>query len=293
MSDQPVIALHLGVHKTATTYIQSRFYNSREILKENGISYIPLSELRNLVTAKINQDSFSSGNIFESIQPYLNCERLLISDENILGGTNQPKNNKIYSNTKERIKKLLDAFDGLEIEIFITLRSYVPYFISRYAESLRHFPFMDFKNYYRDVDFGSISWLEVIDALKEPGLKKITVTDFNELFYNEQAYLELLTGKKGLALESADDNPSIRRAKFSRQGYEVVKHYARHYAPGSTKKIMRIIDTTHQEVPVTPFMPFSTERQKKMDERFASELSILDTDHDGLITVTSFGKILP
>jgi hypothetical protein len=290
LSSLPVIGLHLGVHKTATTYIQSRFYNSRELLSDNSISYIPLGEVRNLLTSKINQEEFSERDILEAIRPYVSGERLLISDENIIGGTNKPKNNKIYPNARSRVEKLLNALPDYEVEIFITLRSYAGYFISRYAESLRHFPFQDFDHYYNTLDFDTASWLDVIEDIKAAGARKITVTDFGEMFNNENAYFDMLLGQQGLVLESADDNPATRRTKFSQQGYEVVRYFADHYSPGSTKKIMRIIDGTHQETPVTPFMPFTEEQQMALNKRYASEIEALKNGSSDRVTVASFAK---
>lgn len=284
---RPVIALHLGVHKTATTYIQSRLSNSREILKENGIAYIPLEETRNLITAKISDES-EPQKLLESLRPYMEYDRLILSDENIIGGTNKPKRNKIYPNARMRVGRILTAFLGYDIEIYITLRNYVDYFVSRYAESLRHFPFMDFDSYHREIDFSTVSWLQLIDSVRSAGATKLTITDFGELFRDEQAYFDLLVGTPGIVLESADNNPATRRAKFSQQGYDVVKYFAQHFSPGSAKKIMRMIDHTHQETAVTPFMPFDKEQSSVMTERYSNEIAMLRENSDVSVTVTSF-----
>lgn len=282
------ISLHLGVHKTATTYIQSRLYNSRDLLSENGVLYIPLGEIRELVTTRLNKKKYSSQDILESLKPYMECDHLVLSDENILGGTNKPINGSIYQNAQRRLKRLLTALDGYDVDVFITLRDYPDYFVSRYAEFLRHFPFIGFEDYYQDVDFESVSWLEVIDSIKTAGSRKIIITDFKVLFDNEQAYLDQMLGQRGIILESADDKSSVRRAKFTQQGYEVIKFYAKNYSPGSAKKIMHIIGSSHQETPKTVFMPFSEEQREQLSTRYLEELATLNQGADDSVMLSVF-----
>jgi hypothetical protein len=281
---KPIVALHLGAHKTATTYMQSRLYKSREVLRENGIAYIPLEDLRSLVTTKLNQ-SVAPSTLAECLRPYLACDRLILSDENILGGTNKPIHNSMYSNAKRRVEILLAALSDFDVSIFITVRSYADYFVSRYAEFLRHHPFMAFERYYKDIDFETVSWLDVIGQVKMAGAKSITISAFENTFEDEQAYLDLLLGKQGIVIESADDSPAIRRSKFSQQGYEIIKCYAEKYAVGSINKLMWVLDNNRQETQATTFMPFSEKQQLRLSDRYAAELAFL-LNCDGTVNVS-------
>jgi hypothetical protein len=292
-SQKPTIRLHLGVHKTATTHIQSRLYNSRELLKQQGISYIGLNEVRQRVTSKLNEDRFGADDITEALQPFMNYDYLLLSDENIIGGTNKPKSNSFYPDARQRLEKLLRALTGHEIWVYLSIRSYIPYFISRYAESLRHFRFHDFDRYYEQVDFEAISWKDLIADIQAAGVHQVTVADFKSQLEREEAYLAMLTGGRGIALAAADENPSIRRARFSQQGYEVVRYFAWLYGPSSTKKIMAVLDNTRQETRATPFMPFSEEQQTALSNRYNLELNELRDIRGAVASLAFFDPFSP
>ncbi len=273
MPDFPTIALHLGVHKTATTYFQSRLSNSKEALAENRIAYIPLGQLRQSVTAKLDDDDFSREKMLAAISAYMDCDRLVLSDENLIGGVFKPNNNLIYDGVAQRLKKLLSLLSGFQVEIFITLRSYPEYFISRYTESLRHFKFFSFERYYENIDFESVTWVDVVESLKEAGAKDITISDFKTIFADENAYFNKLLKKDNLCIKTALDSPSIRRPKISKEAYNVVKCYGNNYSRASIAKLMNLLDNTPQKTTATEFMPFTEEQIKNFAGRYANELA--------------------
>ena len=47
------IVLHIGVHKTATTYLQAILEASRDRLGAEGIGYVTLEEMRSGITARV------------------------------------------------------------------------------------------------------------------------------------------------------------------------------------------------------------------------------------------------
>lgn len=278
MSYLPTIALHLGVHKTATTYLQSRLQNSIEILKENGIGHIPLVSLRRAVTTRLDDEQFSTQQLLDLFQPYLSCERLILSDENLIGGTFKPNSELIYEDAGRRLKKLLSLLGEFHVELFITLRNYPDYFVSRYTESLRHYRFFSFEQYYKSVDFESVTWLDVIASLKEAGAGSIIVSDFGDIFADEQDYFYPLFQKENIVLNAATDNPTIRRSKLSKEAYDVVKCYGNRYSKHSINKLMNLLDNARQESPATAFMPFTDQQIQAFSERYAHELVLLKSN---------------
>lgn len=275
MSHLPTIALHLGVHKTATTYLQSRLYKSTKVLSENGIAHIPLTRLRDSVTSKLDNDHFSSTEMLNIIKPYLGCERLILSDENFIGGVFKPKTNLIYEGATRRLTKLLSLLSEFQVEIFITLRNYPEYFVSRYTESLRHFKFFNFEQYYKNIDFESVTWMDVIKSIEEAGAEDITVSDFGDIFADEKEYIDRLLNKDNIVLKAADDNPTIRRSKISKEAYDVIKCYGNKYSKSSITKLMNMLDNTPQNSPITEFMPFTENQIKAFAERYTNELAML------------------
>jgi hypothetical protein len=279
------LALHLGVHKTATTHIQSRLLNSRDALRKDGIGYVKLGRLRRTLTEKLGRRDFSAREVIADLKGDLECDRLILSDENILGGPNRPADNRIYPHAQARVAKVLETFAAYEVEIYVTLRDYPDYFASRYAEALRHYPFCTFDEYYAGIDFGTVAWKDLLDALIAAGARSITVSAYDRIFEDERAYLELLLGGSGVALAEADSRPQVRRTKFSAEGFEVIRAYAQHYPADSVKEMVRFLDAIAQQTPATAFMPFDQGQRDRLRARYAAEMDALRASADARISV--------
>lgn len=270
--DNQKIILHLGVHKTATTHIQQRLYNSIDILNKYNIGYIGLNEIRKIITSKLGSNNLPKKEILHSLKAHGEYQTLIISDENILGGTDKPLNNMFYPDVIERLKQVLSLFEGKELVVYITLRNYVDYYISRYAESLRHFGYLDFDKYYEDLDFASVGWIDLIEQIQKAGIDNINITLFEDIFKNEQKYFDFLVGVPGIKYRDTDNNPHIRRSKFSNEGYRLIKFYANNYSKQSIRKILNLIDNNPQTEKFTPFMPFSNFEQKILNNKYKQDI---------------------
>src|SRR5690606_35555885 len=184
-----------------------------EKLLNHGIQYIGLGQLREIMTSKLG-GGHAASDIMTALTPYMNAEKLVISDENILGGTDMPESKKLYSGAGSRLKILLSALHQYEITAHITLRDYADYLISRYCESLRHYKFRNFNGYYKNTDFSTISWLDLLDDIRKAGCKNLIVSDFNYAIRNNDDYFSRMLGVD-FQLEEANDGAATRRSKMS------------------------------------------------------------------------------
>lgn len=271
----PTVILHLGVHKTATTYTQSRLWNSKDELASSGVNYIRLAELRARLTSKLGGSQFTSQDVFNVLYPYLNCKRLIISDENILGGTDAPRKEKLYPKAKWKVEKLLSGLEGFDVVIFLTLRNYPEYLVSRYSESLRHFKFICFNEYMSNLKRENISWLPLLEDLAGTGCK-IYVNDFSYVIKGE-SYLQHLVGKK-IKLEEASQGSKIKRSKITQEAYEIAKFYAETYSDTTVRKLINLMDNHPQEKKATPFMPFSEQEMESLSLRYRQDLEVINED---------------
>lgn len=279
------VAIHIGAHKTGTTHIQSRLLNSRDMLKKQGIGYVPYRVVRRTLTAGLGRRDYSAREVIAGLKGHFDCDRLILSDEDILGRLTLPADNRIYARARARVAKVLDTFAAYEVEIYVTLRDYAPYFVSRYAEALRHFPFCTFEEYYADIDFSTVTWKDLLDALIDAGARTVAVSEYGRIFEDERAYHELLLGGARVALAEADARPEVRRTKFSAEAFEVIRAYARHYPADTVREVARLLDGMAQVTPVTAFMPFDELQRVKLDARYAAEMDALRSGADARIAV--------
>lgn len=265
------LLLHLGVHKTATTHFQSRLFNSISSLQEVGVSYLGLEQTRKLITSKL----FWEGEIEKKLCNFFNQNEFsLISDENIIGGTDKIKNELIYSDVVNRLKSLLDKLPVDLFAVHLTIRDPESYLISRYCEYLRHYRFMSVSEYFDNFSLKSFSWLPLIHAIEMAAGKKVQVTLFEDIFNDENAYLKKLTSVD-INFAKASEGASIRRSKISLESYRILEHLADHYPRHMTQRLVNMMDNNQQRTKSNPLEPFSPELSRILKENYEADKKAL------------------
>lgn len=270
MASRPVVALHVGAHKTATTYIQSRLLNSQDVLNSAGISIVPTGQFRKRITSQVLNSDFAPVQLSRLLEEYAGYKRVIISDENLLGV--RPNTNRLYPRARQRLEAILPAFEGYTVEVFVTLRSYPDYLVSFYTEYLRNNRFIRFERFYKQIDFNTVTWLDLLEDIRVTGFETLRISDFSTFFDAEQQYFDALLGTKGISLSPADNTPAVRRTKLTQQGYDALQLFAQKYALGSAQQPMSVIDSTEQETPATPFMPIPEAQRVEMETRYKTEM---------------------
>lgn len=161
------IKLHLGAHKTATTYLQTLLKDNLELLSQAGISYIPLEDMRKHFMPALFHDKDTVDQC--SLSEWLSNkaapnEVLIMSEENLIGWPSELKQ-KLYNNAETRLKAFKQSIgDHAVSDIYITIRDFAPFFQSCYLESQRNnnFP-LEAVNYQY---LSRFSWLSLIASIE-------------------------------------------------------------------------------------------------------------------------------
>lgn len=187
------INLHLGIHKTATTYQQDQLKLSKSFILENhGVEYIPLTIMRQGITKAIrNDDSVTIKNI---LSPYTNSEKLIISDENITGSAQEVITGKIYQNTSGIIEKIRSSFPNARIEVFISIRNPCDFLASIYCEYLRHNRFIKFEQFIKKTGPDFFDWVNLFtNTFKAHSDIQFHILDFDNYEKNKDEHIKLLS----------------------------------------------------------------------------------------------------
>jgi len=138
-------ALHLGAHKTATTFIQRRLDQEQGRLRAQGVAFFGPPELRQhdvirFPTPKMVQDGAAAEVQAATAAAYArivgdavddSIHRVLISEENILGSSRlNLRRACLYPALPARLACLPDAWGQRDAEIFLGLRDYASFFAS-------------------------------------------------------------------------------------------------------------------------------------------------------------------
>ncbi|MEM6586701.1 MAG: hypothetical protein AAF692_13195 [Pseudomonadota bacterium] len=231
MSDR-VIRLHVGAHKTATTYIQDTLACNRDASAGAGVAYWPRETVRPLVNAMIRQRKEAPRSTLARAKAYFSPSEndpvarlrdlfsgrfdVTISDENLLGEAKDSFEEALYLNARAQLITLKAALPETRLEILVALRSYDAFLSSLYAETLRNGAMIrpeDAKSAQARV---AGEWPRLIAEIRDtfPNAR-LVVWRYEDFGHLENDILARLSGLDGASLNKRDSaqatlNPSIK-----------------------------------------------------------------------------------
>ncbi len=186
--------LHIGAHKTATTYLQKKLAINMELLDKHGIYYLPLEILRRNFTSML-QDK-PSNEVAAKLVAAAKTGDVIVSDENIAGVPGDlVRSGAYYPQISERLALASEILGNDRPEIFMAMREYSSFAVSMYCEYIRHRDFLPFDEYFEIYKASGFSWRKVISDIRKgvPGAK-IVLWDFSRFSKIENKIFAEMTG---------------------------------------------------------------------------------------------------
>lgn len=182
--------VHLGVHKTATTYLQGLMAKNLQQLNAAGVGAMPLSQFRAFFTRNFMDFPAGEFRIENELQRFFedgvpsSVRGLILSDENLIGLCNGLiAFGKPYQSLNARLTQLRSLLQGHSITLYISIRSYDYFTSSAYCEAMRHADhFLTFKSFRAKFDVEALRWPAMIErfakVLKPAEIKLWRFEDF-------------------------------------------------------------------------------------------------------------------
>lgn len=192
----PRIRLHVGAHKTATTYLQRKLGLNIERLATHGIHYDPLNVFRKGFTPLLKEEEKRENEYVEFLNEKAASMTLLVSEENILGVPGElVREGRYYGRASARLARTAELLRTDAPEIYLCLREYTAFVVSMYSEYIRHQKFLPFAEYREVFSASNFTWLDVIADIHTtlPGAT-ITVWDFADFPRIEDQVFEAMLG---------------------------------------------------------------------------------------------------
>lgn len=185
------LILHLGAHKTATTFLQKQLeMNSRNFPED--IHYLPLKETREYLTIPIRRNENISEirtNLYKIIGKD-KLSTLIVSDENLLGSAWKLKKGNLFQEIEEILLRVTEIFDT-EIKIVFSIRNYSDFITSLYCEYLRHNTICPIDVFLKKFDIEKSNWVNLYKQIISVfGDKNIFLYDFDS--FNDEEFLQLV-----------------------------------------------------------------------------------------------------
>jgi hypothetical protein len=155
--------LHIGAHKTATTYMQKTLAINREELAAKGIHYDPLEVLRKNFTNSLQDPPKGNPEFVAALKDRIKVQDVIVSEENMPGVPGDlVRNGVYYAHARERLAHIGVLLDVTAPEIFLAVREYSSFLVSMYCEYIRHREFIAFPDYFELYRKSEFSWLKVV-----------------------------------------------------------------------------------------------------------------------------------
>lgn len=273
-----VIVLHLGAHKTATTYVQNALELSRDRLADLDVGYVPLTELRSTVTELLGFGRRGApAAVDRLLEKYRDCRRLILSDENIIGGL-KPTRTGFYAKRGRRVSKLLNASGSHKFQIFFAVRSYDKFLSAMYCEYIRHHPFVTAQSYLGGFNPGTFNWPRIIETLIAlVGAKNVVIWRFEDFHrIQDKVFGALIDGPGDLVRK-----PSERiRESLSTKAVESLACLNPTHDLREIRARARAAAAAHPTAPDNPtFYAFDPSRGNELQSRYEQDVVRLRENH--------------
>lgn len=222
------LTVHLGSHKTATTHLQASWRAAMPFLQAKGIYYAGPADLRQQrcpLTLALSEPMTSrrvgrARAHFDLVREF--WPKILISDENILGGTRRdylfgPKG-QLYPDATERLGKLFDILGGQGATAVLALRDPAQFQLSAFSLQLLRGAELDFDAYLDGRPPWAVGWADLARRiLALPQVLRLIVWRYEDYpALRRRIHRRLLP--EGLAMRIP--NPPPVNVGISQEGYE-------------------------------------------------------------------------
>lgn len=156
------VTLHLGAHKTASTYLQRRLEGSANALRHHGVVAYGPRLLREMVQHRIgnslprHRSAFRQGRaqvVHELIckEERAGVQRLVLSEEQLLGSVRElVLGEEFYENALTNLRAVSVALNGRPVTAVMAVRSYDRFLVSAYGQTLRGGHYLRFDSALRE-----------------------------------------------------------------------------------------------------------------------------------------------
>lgn len=225
MTAKSVVHLHVGVHKTGSTFLQRVFLASLSESRSTDIVYLSFADVRRRVTPAVLQASKGIGGLggvgLRDCQAFLvdsmaSAESILLSDENILGSLYRfSRETGVYPSAHKNLKVIASLLEStVDIVIYVSVRNYASWLESVYLQFLKkRKKLILFEDFIRLACVESISWYSLVCRLTDAiPSARIVLWRYEDFFDDNQRILDGIAGILGdakLTLVDFEGNPSL------------------------------------------------------------------------------------
>lgn len=248
------VLVHLGVHKTATTFIQSQLANNRPVLAEKGFGMSGIWAVRRRFTNLFDRlawfDPFWRFLTRPALRKRLDrlmietpgAKTFLLSDENLTGTLAANYFfGRLYPWARMRTKMLEAVLSGHETHYFLCIRRYPDYLVSSWLQLATRGRPPAFEKYVEKFSPEGRGWAELVcDIAAAVGKEKLTVWTYDWFAEDPRRVFALLA--PGTDFELAEEELAREiLPSLTIKGLNVVSLLEEHLSKSELKRMSRLV----------------------------------------------------
>jgi hypothetical protein len=279
------INLHIGVHKTATTYIQNRLHANKQALHQAGIGYMSLWDFRSFFTEKFMDFSPEDFSLEEHVSKFFGgktpgaVKGLIISEENLIGYCGGLlRSGNPFASARGRLAHLRTLLRGHEVTMFCAVRSYDTFLSSAYCEGIRNLTtYVPFEEMREKLHWARMQWPHLIDSF-EDNLRpdRSLLWRFEDFRNNNDRILDVLTFESGMTL-AQPEGKNAEYPSYSRQTIDTLEVIATHMGIETANKLIPAIANTFPKGDAyAAYNPWGSNEQKLMRRLYEQDCQAID-----------------
>lgn len=272
------INLHIGAHKTATTFLQEKLSANLASLHRAGIGYLSLTEFRQHFTSKLENHVAAGAHIDQFLPKFFSdtsppsSPRLILSDENLVGSCADITNKgaPLISGPK-RLKLLQTFLSGHQVTMFFAIRSYDTFIASAYCEALRSSPqFVDFPTVKSRLQSKAFDWASIIDTFCE-SLRPEAVRIWRFEDFRRQPGQVASAIAHDLESLPEEAGASSRRPSFSQSDIDKLHDVARTNGVDAARQMIRELGNQPRQADHHNFYPWANDEKHQWESKYSTD----------------------
>ncbi len=278
----PRTVLHLGAHKTATTYIQRKFAQNRGVLKRNDLHFFKLEQLRKSFTPLVYGAGKENRAFIAQMAELAAAGDVIVSEENILGMAGElVKKGTFYPDAASRVKLVVKTLNVSAPDIYLSLREYSAFVVSMYCEYLRHQKFIKFETYMDAFRESGFNWVKVIrDVRSAAPNARIYLWDFAKFRTCENQILSHMIGFDAAELNSQDESVRESFSQIAISAYEALGTVLEGKEHRKMLQILSVNFPRGEQYPA--FKPLSQKEMASYQQKYAEDLEFIAREFEGV-----------
>ncbi|MDX1948884.1 MAG: hypothetical protein SFT90_00085 [Rickettsiales bacterium] len=202
------INLHIGAHKTATTFIQETLEKNISLLENKNIFYcsrlkytkkLNWNILRRIEGVTGNLQKLDSTQLRKELKSfeneYLLKNKIIISDEEISGSLNLKVTKYLYNDVGKYLNFINTELKNYKIKIFFCIRNYASFIESAYLQLVKMGVSYSFKSFISKEVLENLSWLSILQNILDSSKNvELVVWDY-ESFSSDDNFKKKIISK--------------------------------------------------------------------------------------------------